>query len=399
MKKLFGLFRYTFYNLAIGDETWGTWRMFILAIIGGCMVVLSLVLKYIMMVPNAYRVWLPLLAIPFILVTGAAFIKDIYELDKLTPWTYLIASIFGSDYPAVEIENGEIKNKRNDGETIISTIGGPGRIKINRGNVVVIDHLKGPFKILGQGGHTISRFQKVNFIGDLQELHEPVEPFEVITKDGIRVIVDNVQFIYRIWVSKKDRAAVERSLTDRIPYSEEGLSNLISNIAIGADGTFNWHNAVKGAVKGTISGYIQSHSANQLFEPEAHNLRPREDLIDALSNSASKEKFKKIGAELVWFDVGNYYPVNEDAAKRLKSYWETEKRGRARLSIAEGKAEKVALKELGQNESQTILLNVIDKAINDLELPADEEKILKRLFQLEITNLLDTLSTPDDRTK
>ena len=374
-------------HLTIGDSRWGLLRIFFLI----SYVIALLILFIVSIVTNQRNshLWVLLfLPVPITICTGAMFVGELYEIAWGKALRYLISSISGLLYPVLNLLNGTESDPFYQGTNLLEIIGGPGVIIINQENIVLFDNLTGPSKVRSGGEHFVSRFERINFIADLHEQFRQVEPFEVITKDGIRIQVTDVQYGYKLWANQKEK----QNKRNVFPYSIEAVNDMTNNIPVRSDGTIDWHRSIKIVITGTISDYIEMHLADHLLEPDKYDLKPREEIIVNLRSSKTRDRMKSYGAELVWFDIGNFYPVNEEVSKRLTTTWKKEKQGEVNLTLARGEAELIALKELGQNESQTKLLNAIDRAINDLDLPKNDEQTVRMLFQLEITNILESLS-------
>jgi hypothetical protein len=76
---------------------------------------------------SVFRYMIPAItALVGVLIAGAAFVKDVYELDSLRLGLhYVTASLFGMDYPRLVIDGGQ--KVIAEGETnLLDAIGGPG---------------------------------------------------------------------------------------------------------------------------------------------------------------------------------------------------------------------------------------------------------------------------------
>jgi hypothetical protein len=392
------------YHIAFGDSAWALGRLIVLILL--FIIISSLFIMAALKVTifgifatseHAYRWLLPMVVFLQVVTIGSLFLQDIYEIRGSGAAKYILASITGIGYPYLEIVDPTQEGNLQE-ESLIEIIGGPGIVKIPNEMAVLFDNLNGPSKVLGIGEHLVNRFERINYTADLREHYEAPEPFDVTTKDGIRVTISDVQFRYRVWTSKKDKKKAVQEF-DPYPYSIEAFDSFLNNVAVREDGIMDWHRSVKNAVTGAIKDYIEQHQADQVFEPEKFNLKPREEIINILETPGTRNRLKRIGAELVWFDIGNFYPANDEVYKKLRIYWVTEKEGEAEITRAKGEAEKIALRELGQNESQVKILSVIENTINEMDLPEDQEENLRMIFQLGISNILDALSAPDEHDK
>jgi hypothetical protein len=72
----------------------------------------------------------PLMALIFVLLVGAHYVQDIYELpDFRYGFRYLSAALFGMQYPQLKINEGKKVLKLRE-VNLVDVVGGPGFVKI-----------------------------------------------------------------------------------------------------------------------------------------------------------------------------------------------------------------------------------------------------------------------------
>lgn len=388
MKSLFELFAERFFSEKSSILRIGMLFAFLI-FIGLTAILLEGVTSY----ATIYVVF-PLIIFGGILINGVFFLQDIYELDDFSKvLNHLTSSIFGGGLPSLRIVNGEKEIK--SGETnVVDKIGGPGLLMIEQGNVAVLETLKAPSRILGAGTHMINRGEIIKSVIMLGEYSGKMDEFIAATRDGIDMKVSGVEYRFCINSSKPDASL--RTMQNPYPFSKKSVYALVYNRNVGADGKIGeWTDAVMGAIRGVISEHIASHELDALLSPPAKEDHPIYQLHKKFDNPKYMDKIKAAGARLVWINIGNVYPDQNDIeAQRLK-VWLAKQSGTERLLKAQGEAEKISSRERGQAESQTVLLRSIAQALRETDSGdgKDKAKTAKNLWNIVLARTAQILES------
>ena len=157
------------------------------------------VVIYILHPQNARYMVMPLAAMLLILIGSAYFVSDVYHLSKPgLGWRYVIASMFAVRYPTLTVDGGK-KQIKADEVNLLDVIGGPGYALIQPGNAVLFRTLRQPSQTSITSSYFMSPFETIGQIVNLDDQHGYVEEATTITRDGIRVILRDINFRFRIF--------------------------------------------------------------------------------------------------------------------------------------------------------------------------------------------------------
>jgi len=334
---------------------------------------------------------IPFGALLLTLLVGARYIQDMYNLNSLRlSLHYLVASIFAIDYPQLIIEEGKKKLAEGE-ENLIDLIGGPGYIMIKPGNIVLLERLRGPSNVKAEGRHFITRWEKIKEIASLDDQQDHIDAVKATTNDGIEIEVQNVVFRYRLRTGTKPGDYAERTPENPYPYSIEAMRNMAYNRPVSEQGLTEWKRSVSGAIYGILSDFIARHPLDQLTSPGPFDANPVAKLLNQFYSKGVRERFREIGVDLLWVDVGHFHVVPEDIEQQRLFTWKTMWTGNAKLDRAYGEARRVAMQELGRAEAQAELLMTIVNSLNQSGLSSDPANI-RRIILARITQVLEALS-------
>lgn len=340
---------------------------------------------------------LPLLIFGGVLINGVFYLQDIYELDAFERvLNHLTSAIFGGGLPSLRIVDGQKEIK--SGEiNVLDRIGGPGTLKIEPGNVAILETLTAPSRILGVGEHAVDRGEMIKGVIMLGEYSGKIDEFTVATRDGIDMKISGVE--YRFCINSPKPEASLRTLQNPYPFSRKAVYDLVYNRSVGADGKISeWTTGVEGAIKRIISEHIASHELDALLSPPASGSHPIYDLHKKFENPIYMDKIKAVGARLVWINIGNVSPAQSDIEEQRMKVWLAKQSGTERLLKAQGEAEKISSRERGRAESQTVLLRSIAQALQETDSGGgkDKTKTAKNLWNIVLARtaqILESMTT------
>lgn len=334
----------------------------------------------------------PLAAFIAALLVGARYVQDVYELPAFRlGFQYMVASLFGIFYPKMTIANG--KEEIAEGKTsLLHNVGGPGFVSIKPGNVALFERLASPSSVRSAGNmQFISRFERVKEIISLEDQSGKAdEKLSAVTKDGVLVKVNDVQFRYRMWANSRSGSSARRTLQNPYPYSVQAVKNMAYNRAVTKAGLTPWPDAVKSILSSAVTDYIAEHQVDQVTAPRYADGDPRGVIARNIKGKAVRDRLREIGAALVWFDIGHFDLVPGDEERM--SAWEARWFGKAELLRAYGEAQRMAYQEMGRAEAQAAMLSDIVHAFDEINLSNDSASNLRSLFLARTAQLLDSMN-------
>lgn len=334
----------------------------------------------------------PLSVLAVVLVNGAFYIQDIYEIDDFfTTFNYLVGALLGLGGASLTIVGGEAILK--DGEiNSLDRIGGPGAINVEPGNAVILETLLAPSEILGAGMHEISRNEIIKQVVSLEECHGRIDEMDVTTQDGIDVKVGGIEFRFRIDHAKRDGNS--RSPLNPYPFSVRAVFNMAYGRAVNEKGEQGaWTKSVEGAVRGIISDHVSSHDLDSLMTPDATEKHPLEVLREKFYTS--REKFRGAGANLLWINIGSLSVVSADIDEQRYNVWSARQMGSAMVMRAQGESESISSRERGRAEGQVVLLKSIAQGLNDINIgdQGDDARTSKNLWNIVLARTAQILES------
>ena len=349
----------------------------------------------------------PFAAMVSVLLLGARYLQDIYELPSYSSaLRYLVASMFdGPPYslfllsgrllPSLNISNGKAEDT--DGDiNLLQRLGGPGWLSVERGNVVLLEYLRSPAKVLGPGFHFIPRLLHVEEIFHLEDQHWEASPIVATTKDGIEVVVHDFQFGYRL-ASPHGTTLRKRTAVDPYPFSAKSIWKLAYNPSVSGDGKrLPWGKWVQNKLDGVITDFINKSSIDELIVPSTRHLR-EEVLSKICAPDLRKAVINTMGTEVTWLNIGSFDINDEKIGKEIKDYrlkaWFAQWTGKASLIRAEGKAEQISQTEGGRIEKTTSMLRGILQSLEDVNLDEDTDEHVWNIVLARTAQIMEAMTS------
>jgi len=355
---------------------------------------------------TALYILLPITIFVGVILNGVYYIEDIYELDAFgAVLSHLLGAIFGGGLPSLRIVNGE-KEIQAGRINVLDRIGGPGWLFVEPGNVVVVETLTAPSRILGAGKHELKRGEIIKDVIMLGEYSEVIDEIISTTQDGIDVKVSGVEYRFCINShsrdSKQDPDASLRTQKNPYPFSKKSVTDLVYNRSVSADGKMgSWMNAVQRVVKIIISEHIAAHDLDALLSPPASGEHPMYQLRKKFDLPENREKIKAAGAKLVWINIGNVAPMSAEVERQRMRVWLAKQSGTACILKAQGEAEKISSRERGSAESQAVMLQSIAQALSEMNPnhENDKAKTARNLWNIVLARtaqVLESMNAPHD---
>jgi hypothetical protein len=333
----------------------------------------------------------PLAAIVAIIISGSAYVRDIYNLkDFNLALRYVLSSMFGTRYPTLRIDGGKMDIPA--GETsLLDIIGGPGTVLIEPGNAVIFRKLNEASEISITQAYFMEPFEKIGSIASLEDQEGLLDDVMTVTRDGIRVNLRDVHFRYRIVPMVVDGRMINRTLESPYPYSESAMRSMAYNLSINADGPDPWSAAVHRTVKTAITDYITRNTIDHLTAPRTDTDSPREGLRIELFSERRQAALRDMGAELVWIDVGHIDIMADEVDQQRVEAWASDWVGDNKRTRAYADALRLAYTEVARGEAQAEMILAIANALEDIDLTSSSRENLRALILVRTAQILDAM--------
>jgi hypothetical protein len=335
----------------------------------------------------------PTAAITCVLIAGAYYVQDVYALPTFQDgMKYVIASMFGVNYPVLVIDKGETQTKKGS-TNLIEKIGGPGFVIIEPGNAAMFRKLHGPSAAKLSEGHFLAPFEVLAQAVNLDDQHGYKESVNATTRDGIKVLLKDINFRFRV-KQETDAAgtATPRSLNNPYPFSQEAIRDMTFGQMIEKNGAELWRKAIDRMVVGAITDFISEKNIDYLTAPRSNDFEPRLEMKKQLFVPEAKKRLANLGAELLWVDVGHIEIEDESVDELRTTLWSAEWAGDANVVRAYGDAVRQAYQELGRAEAQADLIISIAGALNDAEVEGQSQDNVRKILLARTAQILDAMS-------
>lgn len=330
-------------------------------------------------------------AIVSILLAGAYYVKDIYNLKNMTDGLrYVISSLFAIGYPHVNIDHGEME--LNPKETnLIQAVGGPGHAMIQPGNAVLFRKLHQVSRNIITSSVLMTRFETIGTITNLDDQDGFIDEVNVVTRDGIKVVVRDVRYRYRILPEMLNGKPVPRSEVNPYPFSREAFIDMSYALSVNESGQASWAGAVRGPIIGVIESYINAHTIDYLTAPRSHRRDPRVEMRMAMFGPELVNPLKRLGTQLLWVDIGHFDIVAPEVDLMRIRQWAADSIGDAQIQQAYVEARRMSYQEQGRAEGQAELLVGITQALENVSLADNKGQNVRQVMLARVAQILEAM--------
>ena len=342
---------------------------------------------------NTFRYMIaPISAIIFVIIAGSLYVQDIYSLSTFRlALTYVLASMFGSDRLTITIDNG-VKQLDKKEDNLIDKIGGPGYVVIQPGSAAMFRELRRPTEGAVSTTYFLGPFETIAQTASLDEQQGDKTSITAMTRDGIKVEINDVHFRYRAKQEEIKGVPVRRTPEKPYPVSDDTLRNMTLNLQALKDKTETWQDAVERAVVGEISDFVSANRIDDMTAPRSSQRNTRLELRKNLLESGLKNRLARLGAELLWVDVGHIEIIDETVDEVRTNLWSADWAGDAKENRAYGDAIRQAYNELGRAEAQADLIMSIANALRDVNLSNSSSDNIRKVLLAQTAQILRALS-------
>jgi hypothetical protein len=335
----------------------------------------------------------PSLAFFGALILSANYVRDVYELPSVGDGIrYMVTSLFSIRHSRLVIKDGKRQLKL-DETNLVDRIGGPGYLNIAQGSVALVERLTSPANVYGNGSHYLTRWERVKEISTLDDQHDSIQEMSATTKEGVEVVVKQVQFRYRLRAAREAGDYLQRSPEKPYPYTIQAMRNMTYHRNVSLQGLNSLEDTVRSSVRIAIGRFVQSHQIDYLTAPGKDEKDPREALRGNFTSPNVRNRFRSLGVDLLWIDIGHFSIKEDDVDRERINQWGAKWEGAAEVRRSLGDAQRLALQEIGRAEAQAGMLDSIlrsvQEALEGAKTPQDRNRILRNLVMARTAQILD----------
>jgi hypothetical protein len=335
----------------------------------------------------------PLWAVFFIVIAGGRFIQDIFNLPFFRPGlAYFASSLFGFQTPNLVINNGKPQTAEGEFNPILS-IGGPGTVQIQPGNAVVFQSLREITRTAQVSSTYLNRFETIAHIAVLDDQHDQLTDFGekrqfgyLVTRDGIRIILREVNFRFRIIPN----AGITRTIDNPYPFDPQALMRMATNLSVDTEGPQTIRQAVRLLVGTAIRDELRDHTVNELTAPQGGRQNP----LNAISNSIMLAlNTWSIGVEVFMMDLGHIEIVEGGIQESRMDAWASHWVGNAGARQAYADGIRQAYEEYGRAQAQTEMIMSIAHSLDGIDLGANPAHNIRLLLLSRTAQVLQSFQS------
>jgi len=343
--------------------------------------------------PNL-RYILPFLgAVVFVLVAGAFYVQDIYNLRRVRDaLRYVVSSMFAWNYPHLHINNGQMQIEPGQ-PNLLRDIGGPGHVMVQPGNLVAFENLRGLTRNELTRALVSPRFEVVSHIASLDDQHGEIDHMEMMTRDGILVRISHIQYRYRIQFKSKNNQTLERNLTQPYPFDPTAIERMVQNQSVNAEGVVTWADYMRLQISRVIEEFVNSHNIDELTAPRQGRNRPRSEIRRRMFSTQMTQTLAGNGTQLRWVDIGQFEVLPEGVDTTRIKLWSESWIGNEKIEQAITDSRRKAWMEQGRAEGNAMMIAALMETLRSAGMSSDPAKNVRTLFMARMAQLMQAMAS------
>lgn len=384
--------------------------------------------------------------IPFLMVVyglarvmAARYLNDVYELDDENLASDFLEEVaFGYGHEKITINEGRIS--REDEESPLILIGGPGSIQVNLDSIALLEKVNGKPQIIYPHNDPwkLDRFERIREIGKYDEAGK--REYAIInlrdqfvsglsvksrTKDGIPIEAQGIKVMFSIL--RRQEIGYDKVQGDSYLFDERAVQALVYNQTIitpepstPSGITFPWDTTVIPLVLSELEELIISHTLSEILasisqkevdsasnndqtivqmrlemtgqqmtaemrkESPLPKFESRSRITAQFFDRKFKEKAAKLGVSVEWIDIGTWQLPSGLILDKHKEAW----------NLSRENAKKRRAVERSRKKHEMIeILNLVDNiVIKNYERTASTPKMSNRDFEKLLSTNIEALA-------
>jgi hypothetical protein len=327
-------------------------------------------------------IYFPLAGFVGVILLLALYVQKTYQLPRFRiGLRYVLATLFGVGYPILRVVDG--KKKIDPKEiNLLDLKGGSGFLQVGAGSVVLIENFEQPVNVLSTGQHFISQTELIKDVNNLEDQHGYIERVPAVTKDGIPIEMRDIHYRFRVRSGQPPWYYADRTPEKPYPYSRQAVRDIAYNRSVTSQGMSSWQKSVELAVQSAITNYISETRIDDLTAP------PR----DRLTSIRTRARFRQLGADLLWVDIGHFDILKKDERDPRPKKWGEVWVGASKTQRAFGEGERLYYQELGRAEAEAEILSSILEALERTSLSDDPRINLRKIILTRTAQVLEAMT-------
>lgn len=274
-------------------------------------------------------------------------------------------------------------------------IGGPGRIMVMHGSVLLTERHGRFCRVLGPGRHVLSRFELPRTLLDLRPHEKEAENIKMMTSDGIELST-SLTVTFQIL-----RGEEKPSKANPFPYDEEAVRNAAYTETNEPNGSVGkWDSLPMLITSGQLRTIVSEYRLDELIVSESNGIDIHRRLQTEMERRA-KAIMRGYGVAIRGTRLGAL-ELPEEVESQRKRFWQSHWNAQQILQKADGDAEVLQSHEIARAEAEAIMLRAIAEGLqrsqNISGKDSSRELVALRLIEsLEemARNSQEVLSLPD----
>jgi hypothetical protein len=381
--------------------------------------------------------YIPLLIVVYSLARAMAarYLDDVYELgDADLASGFLEEVTFGYGREKITINEGRISKE--DEQSSLILIGGPGSIQVNLDSIALLEKVNGEPGVIYPRNEAwkLGRFERIREIGKYDEPGK--REYAIInlrdqfvsglsvrarTKDGIPIEAQGIKVIFS--VLRRKAAEGDKVQGDAYLFDERAVQALVYNQTIitpqpstPSGITFPWDTTVIPLVISELEELIISHNLGEILASisqkeldtafsneqtvaqmrlemtgqqvkvgarrEAPNFESRSKITAQFFEKEFKEKAAALGVSIEWIDIGTWQLPSNLILEKHKKAWELSRQNASKRNTVERSRKEHEMKEILKLVENVVIRN-FEKKIEIRKLTNEELEKLSPQALLE----------------
>ncbi len=272
------------------------------------------------------------------------------------------------------------------------SVGGPGKIRIQSGEVGVTEQNGRTKRILPAGTHRLYHFERIMTIIDLREQERNVGQVALLTKDGIE-LTTTLGLAYRI-----KRGDASPTKAKPFPFDEHAVRKAAYAGISSTDGLLKWDDLPPTIAIGQLEDTILQFNLDDLLDLQGQYLpnqnhaplRDNHQIIREKLHQKIDDQLQDYGVEIVSIRLGSF-AFNSDVTQQSIDYWRAIKDQIRMRKRSQGEAAALETLSLAKANAKLNLIHSLVQNIENAQLQSGEE-INKQIIALQLIDAIESMA-------
>ncbi len=285
-------------------------------------------------------------------------VRLLYDLpDRQSARNFLsrLLGATGTLLDALEVTPASLAADRK--QTVLLRVGGPGRVKVPAGHVMITE-LNGRFqRILATGKHTLGRYEYIHAVLNLQPQERTDNDFAAHSRDGIELRV-GISIVYRL---KMGEQVATRE--NPYPYDETAVRTAAyaQTVTDERGSVATWEDTPLALARSTMIGILAGFRLDEIISPQRAGEEPYRTLRNELLRQL-RGKLDGLGIDLQAVGI-NRIDLPPGVTEQYIDYWKSHWESQMLLNLIDGTATAVEEMEIARAEAEIMMIQAIQEGV------------------------------------